>query len=166
MLLTGTYERILDNKLRLAVPKSLREAFATEQHLILTIGTDGSLALYAESAFRTLAEKVAAKSPTGHDVRAFSRLLCAQSQRVEVDGQGRIRVPPELARLANLENEVVLLGVGDRVELWNKSRWEAYLSNLQPRFDELAESALSDLPANSVTRSMEDDPLAHPPHPR
>ncbi len=146
LLLTGTYERTLDDKLRLALPKNFREALAAEKQLILTPGTDGSLSLFPSRAFAEFAEKLAARSPTGRDVRAFSRLLYAQSQGVEVDSQGRIRLSGESARLANLDGEVVLLGVGDRVELWNKSRWEAYLGELQPRYDELAESALSDKP--------------------
>ena len=80
-------------------------------------------------------------------MRAFSRLLYAQSRSLEVDSQGRIRLPAELARMAGLEEAVVLLGVGDRVELWNKTRWEAYLAELSPRYDQLAENALSDAPA-------------------
>ena len=151
MLLTGTYERSLDDKQRIALPKRLRDLLATQGQLVLTPGTDGSLALFPEQAFAALTEKLAARSPTGHEVRAFSRLLYAQSQSVEIDSQGRIRLPAELARLAALDRDVVLLGVGDRVELWNKSRWEAYLADLQPRYDDLAESALSDRPAAAST---------------
>ena len=151
MLLTGTYERSLDDKQRIALPKRLRDLLANQGQLVLTPGTDGSLALFPEQAFAALTEKLAARSPTGHEVRAFSRLLYAQSQSVEIDSQGRIRLPAELARLAALDRDIVLLGVGDRVELWNKSRWEAYLADLQPRYDDLAESALSDRPAAAST---------------
>ena len=147
MLLTGTFERSLDEKLRLALPKRFRELLAGQGQLVLTPGTDGSLALFPQQAFADLTAKLAARSPTSQDVRAFSRLLYAQSQGVEIDSQGRIRLPVELARLAGLETEVILLGVGDRIELWNRSRWEAYLADLQPRYDQLAESALSDAPA-------------------
>jgi MraZ protein len=154
MLLTGTYERALDDKLRLALPKRLRELLAGQGQLVLTPGTDGSLALFPQAAFAAMAEKLASRSPTGQDVRAFSRLLYAQSHSVEVDSQGRMRLPVELARLAALEGEVVLLGVGDRVELWNKPRWERYLADLTPRYDQLAESALSSgppAPLNTVS---------------
>jgi transcriptional regulator MraZ len=144
MLLTGNFERILDEKLRLALPKQLREPLAAAGQLLLTPGTDGSLAIFPLHAFAALAEKLAARSPTGQDVRAFSRLLYSQSHTVEIDSQGRIRLPVELARLAALEGDVMLLGVGDRVELWNKSRWEAYFADLAPRYDQLAEAALSE----------------------
>jgi MraZ protein len=163
-MLTGTYERLLDEKLRLGLPKPLRDALKDEGELILTPGTDGTLALFPLRAFEALAEKLAMRSPTGQDVRAFSRLLYAQSHRMEIDSQGRIRLPAELARLANLDGQVVLLGVGDRIELWNKSRWNAYLADLQPRYDQLAEDALSERRTPAAASPTEDN--ARPLQPR
>jgi MraZ protein len=142
MVLTGTYERTLDEKLRLAVPKPFREALAGENQLVLTPGTDGSLSLFASKVFESIARQLAERSPSGQDVRAFSRLLYAQARSVEIDSQGRIRLPTELAQLAKLDGDVALIGVGDRIELWNKGRWHEYLADLQPRYDELAELAL------------------------
>jgi MraZ protein len=155
MLLTGAYDRTIDEKLRLAMPKPFREAFDEERQLVLTPGTDGSLSLFSGRVFASLAEQLSARSPSGQEVRAFSRLLYAQSHSVELDAQGRIRLPAELAKLGNLEGEgdVVVLGVGDHVELWNKSRWEAYLADLQPRYDQLAEAALSEREAATEGRS-------------
>jgi len=166
MLLTGTYQRTLDEKLRLALPKSLRELLKAEKQLVLTPGTDGSLSLFPGTAFSELAAKLASRSPTGHEVRAFSRLLYAQSHSVDLDSQGRIRLPAELARLANLEGDVVLLGVGDRVELWNRSRWEAYLAELQPQYDRLAEAAFSEQPDSSVAHSAAGAADSRPLQPR
>jgi transcriptional regulator MraZ len=166
MLLTGTYERSLDEKLRLALPKPHREVLGKAKQIVLTPGTDGSLSLFAADEFAALAEKLASRSPTGRDVRAFSRLLYAQSHSVEMDSQGRVRLPAELARLANLERDVVLLGVGDRVELWNKSRWEAYLADLQPRYDQLAEAALSETSAPGASNLSDTEPTLRPLQPR
>jgi MraZ protein len=166
MFLTGTYERSLDDKQRLALPKRLRELLAAHEQLVLTPGTDGSLALFPLPAFTALAEKLAARSPTGQEVRAFSRLLFAQSQSVEIDSQGRIRLPTELAQLAHLEGDIVLLGVGDRVELWNKPRWQAYHAELQPKYDELAESALSNSPATANQNAMAAETDHRPLQPR
>jgi MraZ protein len=149
MVLTGTYERQLDEKLRLAVPKAFREALAGENQLVLTPGTDGSLSLFASRTFEAIAQQLAERSPNGQDVRAFSRLLYAQARSVEIDSQGRIRVPVELAQLAKLDGDVALIGVGDRIEIWNKQRWQEYLADLQPRYDELAELALSRGPVPS-----------------
>src|SRR3954464_6959358 len=88
MVLTGTYERQLDEKLRLAVPKPFREALTGENQLVLTPGTDGSLSLFASRTFEAIAHQLAERSPNRQDVRAFSRLLYAQARSVEIDSQG------------------------------------------------------------------------------
>jgi len=142
MLLTGTFVRAIDEKLRVAVPKHFREAWG-KQVLYLAPGTDGSLAIYTEDAFSRLANRLAEASPTGQDVRAFGRLFYAQAQAAELDAQGRMRVPPELARLAGLEKEAVLIGVQDHLELWDRGRWEEYLAKKQGHYDEIAESAFN-----------------------
>ena len=106
-------------------------------------GTDGSLAIYDESSFVRLADRLATASPTGRDVRAFGRLFYAQARRSELDKQGRLRIPPELSQWAALESEMVLVGVGDHVEAWDTAKWNAYTNERSARYDELAESAFS-----------------------
>ena len=144
MLLTGTFVRSLDDKLRVAIPKRLRDDLqaAGEAELYLVPGTDRSLALYPEPALERLAARLSEASPAQQDVRAFNRLFYAQAQRVEVDVQGRIRLPPELAKLAGLSKEVVLLGVNDHVEIWERPRWDDYLATRAAHYDEIAERAL------------------------
>ena len=150
MLLTGTFNRSIDEKLRIAIPKCLRAAMKQPKGagLYVTPGTDNSLGIYTETAFARLAERWAALSPTRQDVRAFTRLFYARAQRVEIDGQGRVRIPPELAELAGLEKEAVLLGVQDHLELWSAQRWQSYLQQEQTHYDEIAETALSGQPPN------------------
>ncbi len=144
MLLTGTFPRTIDDKQRLAIPKRLREGLtpgATVCVLYIAPGTDGSLALYTEESFARLADQLAASPPTGQDVRAFSRLFFSQAQRIELDGQGRIRIPPELVALASLDKEVMLVGVRDHLELWDRQRWQNYVTQQQANYDQLAERA-------------------------
>lgn len=151
MLLTGTFPRTIDEKQRLSIPKRLREAMQVDAPedseekiagvLYLAPGTDGSLALYTEEAFSRLADQLSASPPTGQDVRAFSRLFFSQAERVDVDRQGRIRIPPELARLAALDKDAVLVGVRDHLELWDKQRWDAYVAQQTAQYDQLAERA-------------------------
>jgi MraZ protein len=143
MLLTGTFARAVDEKLRIAIPRALREALgsATKGALYVAPGTDGSLALFTEDALAELAHRLAQSSPNATDVRAFSRLFYARAQAVELDGQGRVRVPPELAQLAGLSKEVMLIGVNDHLELWDRQRWEQYVKARQNQFDQIAEAA-------------------------
>ncbi|HTN75648.1 MAG TPA: division/cell wall cluster transcriptional repressor MraZ, partial [Pirellulaceae bacterium] len=86
---------------------------------------------------------------------AFSRLFYAQAQAVEIDSQGRIRIPSELADLARLGKEIMLLGVRDHMEIWDKTRWDEYLNNQQPRYDQLAESAFEESAGSNRGRSPE-----------
>jgi MraZ protein len=143
MLLTGLFTRSIDEKQRVAIPKRLRDALVTESGggIYIAPGTDQSLALYTEEAFSRLAERLAQASPTRQDVRTFNRLFYARAQRLEFDAQGRVRIPPELAELARLEKEVVLLGVQDHVEIWSAERWQSYLAERQCHYDEIAETA-------------------------
>jgi MraZ protein len=142
MLLTGTFSRAVDEKLRVAIPKPLREALGTQAKLLYVApGTDGSLALYTEESLAALADRLAKTPPNAQETRAFSRLFYARAQAVELDGQGRIRVPPELSTLAGIGKEVVLIGVQDHLELWDKGRWEQYVAERQSQYDEIAEAA-------------------------
>ncbi|MBN2580716.1 MAG: division/cell wall cluster transcriptional repressor MraZ [Pirellulales bacterium] len=144
MLLTGTYGRSIDEKLRVAVPKRLREAMAVRDGGVVYIapGTDGSLGIFPEETFHRWADRLAQSPPTRQEVRAFLRLFYAQAQQVELDRQGRVRIPPELATLAKLEKEVVLVGVQDHLELWSEPTWKSYLAERQPQYDQIAEKAL------------------------
>ncbi|MEX0678924.1 MAG: division/cell wall cluster transcriptional repressor MraZ [Pirellulales bacterium] len=143
MLLTGTFSRAVDDKLRVAIPKPLREALGSlaEKTLYVAPGTDGSLAIYTEDALAKLANRLALASPNARDVRAFSRLFYARSQAVELDSQGRLRIPQDLAVLAGLGKEAVLVGVHDHLELWERRRWEQYVAQRQNEYDQIAEAA-------------------------
>ncbi|MDY0165430.1 MAG: division/cell wall cluster transcriptional repressor MraZ [Thermoguttaceae bacterium] len=143
MLLTGSFGRVIDEKQRLAIPKRLREAMGVSNGgaLYLAPSTDQSLSLYTEEAFASLAARLEQVSPTRRDVRAFVRLFYARAQRVELDSQGRVRVPQELAALARLEKEVILLAVQDHLELWSAELWQQYLDEKLDHYDEFAETA-------------------------
>jgi MraZ protein len=143
MLLTGAFSRSIDEKLRIAIPKPLREALGALASGVLYVapGTDGSLALYTEEGLERLAERLAQSSPNAQDVRAFGRLFYARAQAVELDSQGRVRIPPELAALSGLTKEAVLIGVQDHLELWDRGRWEQYVAQKQNEYDKIAEAA-------------------------
>jgi transcriptional regulator MraZ len=143
MLLTGTFSRAVDEKLRVAIPKLLRDALGplAKKALYVTPGTDGSLAIYTEDALADMANRLAQASPNAQEVRAFSRLFYARAQAVELDNQGRVRIPSDLASLAGLGKEAMLVGVHDHLELWDRRRWEQYVAQRQNQYDQIAEAA-------------------------
>lgn len=176
MLLTGCFPRLLDDKLRFAIPKPLRDAIGhpDESVLYLAPGTDGSLALYPADSFTRMANRLEQGSSDGRDVAAFSRLFYAQVQRIELDKQGRLRLPIELADLAGLRKEIMLLGVRDHLEIWNREAWETYLTQTQPHYDDLASRVLAGggvpatptAPATAGVLSNEGDANVRPGQPR
>ena len=143
--LTGNFKRSVDDKQRITIPKELRAALGESTGRIFYVApsTDGSLAIFDHDSFVQLAERLRAAPPTERDVRAFGRLFYAQARRVELDRQGRLRIPQELADSARLGKEIILIGAGDRMELWCTETWEAYTTEKQPRYDELAEAAFN-----------------------
>jgi MraZ protein len=115
---------------------------AESEAVYMTPGTDGSLDLYSPGEFHELALRIHARSSATDDGRAFRRLFYAQAQRVDIDRQGRFRIPSELMLLGNLSREVMLLGVGDHLEMWDPTRWKTYLAEKQLQFDKIAEKTL------------------------
>jgi len=144
-LLTGSFPRNLDDKHRFVLPKPIREALGRSNCSVLYIapGTDGSLVVYTEQSFLELGEQLGHASPTARDIRAFGRLFYARAHRVEIDRQGRVRIPADLANLFALGKEIMLVGVRDHMEVWGRVQWEKYLSDKQPFYDEIAENAFS-----------------------
>ena len=105
-------------------------------------GTDQSLAIYTEEAFARLADRLAQASPTRQDVRTFQpAVLCPGAAGWNWTRKDACEFRPNLAELARLEKEVVMLGVQDHVEIWAAQRWQAYLAERQGHYDEIAEAA-------------------------
>ena len=164
MLLTGNYRRSLDDKLRLAIPKQLREALGYPEitSLFIAPGTDRALVIYTAEVLEQIGSMLGKLSPAAKETKAFSRLFYAQAQPADVDRQGRLRIPPELAKLAGLgglpaadnanvvedsdsnSSDVVVLGVRDRIEIWKAATWDAFLAETQPSYDDLAETVFAD----------------------
>ena len=147
MLLTGTYPRTLDDKLRVAVPKQIRELLA-DSKLYLTPGTDGALVIYPGEVLEQISVLLGSQSQAAKETRAFSRLFYAQAQPVDMDKQGRIRLPAELTKLNQFSNEVVVVGVRDRLEIWDAKAWDQFIHQTQPSYDQLAEKVFE----NAVRR--------------
>jgi MraZ protein len=142
VLFTGSYRRALDDKLRVAIPKPLREQLPTGEPLYLTPGLDGCVAVYTAAAFAALADRLEANSPAAREVRGYSRLFFSQAAAVTPDSQWRFRVTPELTRWAGLAGEVIIIGVRDHIEVWPAEKWERYLAQCDGQYEQLAERAL------------------------
>lgn len=154
MALTGTFERTMDDKQRLVIPRPLRDGFRQDdsEEFYLAPGNEGCLSLYSKAGFEAFAAKMASVSTGRVQVRSFLRLYYSQAECVLVDKQSRIRIPERLSRLAQLKHSVVLIGVHDHIEIWDQERWDSFLSQNGSQFDALTAEALDlSLPQGPVS---------------
>ena len=132
----GEYNHTIDAKGRLIVPAKFREQLGDE--FVVTKGLDGCLFAYADSEWKSLEEKLYALPLTNANARKFTRFFLAGACACEFDKQGRILLPAVLREFAQLEKDVVLVGVGSRFEIWNKTLWNE--TNVYDNMDEIAEN--------------------------
>lgn len=118
----GEYNHTIDAKGRVIVPSRFRETLGDE--FVITKGLDGCLFVYDTNEWAAFEEKLKSLPITNKDARAFVRFFLAGAASVEVDKQGRILLPASLRDFAELTKDVVLIGVGSRIEIWSKERWE------------------------------------------
>ncbi|MFN0056327.1 MAG: division/cell wall cluster transcriptional repressor MraZ [Planctomycetales bacterium] len=144
MVLSGTIARTLDEKQRVAVPKRLLDDFGETDlaSLFVAPGTEKSLLIYSPAGFERLARRMAKKTSQPAQVRHFKRLFYSRAERVDLDAQGRIRIPERLVDFALLKRDVVLLGVQDHMELWDAAAWSTFLEQTSAGFDQIADAAL------------------------
>ncbi len=144
MALTGTFDRTIDDKLRLAIPKALKDGFGVlgTDELYLAPGNEGCLSIYSTEGFDRFAGRLANVSPGRANVRTFLRLFYARAERVVLDKQSRIRIPDRLIAHAGLQHDVVVIGVNDHAEIWDKGTWDTFLTENSTQYDDLTTEAL------------------------
>ena len=138
----GQYEHSIDDKGRLSIPAKLREVLKQEKKLVLT-SSDGYLTAYPLKTWRELEARIRSNPTFKRDRRDFLRVVYSSAEDVEIDPQGRILLSQGLRQRAGITREVVIIGVMDEVEIWDKSRWLAKLS-ASPSSEELS-AKLGDL---------------------
>ena len=116
----GEYNHTIDAKGRVIVPSKFRETLGDE--FVVTKGLDGCLFVYDNNEWAAFEEKLKSLPITNKDARQFVRFFLAGAASVEVDKQGRILLPGSLREFAELIKDVVLIGVGSRIEIWSKER--------------------------------------------
>ncbi len=136
-MLIGEYRHTLDDKRRISLPAKFRKDLGKK--VVITHGLDNCLFIFSLSQWEKVVGKMEQLSMGQSDSRAFGRHLFSGAIDVDIDQLGRVLVPEYLAKKAQLELRAVLIGVHDRVELWNEALWERYKERIEKEADHMAE---------------------------
>lgn len=138
----GEYHHTIDNKGRISIPVKLRLLLG--ESAVITRGLDNCLFLFAKKDWEQLVEKIKTLPLSQANSRAFARLMLAGAMDVILDNQGRILIPDYLRKYSNLKKKTVLVGIYNRLEIWDEDTWEAYKEKTEKESGDIAEK-LTDL---------------------
>ena len=135
-MLMGEYSHSLDTKGRLIMPAKLRQDIG--EKFILTKGLDGCLFAFSQTEWLNFEEKLKSLPLSDKNARNFVRFFLSGATECEIDKQGRFLIPTNLRIAGNLEKEAIIIGVGTRLEIWNKETWKKCDQEISA--DEIAEN--------------------------
>ena len=134
-MLIGQYEHTIDAKKRLALPAKFRGELGDK--IIITRGIEGCLAVYTETEWKIMSDKLATLTISQAEARSFTRMILAGAMEVTLDKLGRILVPDYLKDYAGLKKNVVVCGLSNRLEIWDSEKWETYKKEAEKGVDEI-----------------------------
>lgn len=137
-MLMGEYCHNIDDKGRLIMPSKFREEIGNS--FVITKGLDGCLFVYSLANWEKIISNLKSLPFTRKDARTFMRFFLASANKGEIDKQGRINVPNNLLEYAKIEKECIIIGVLDRLEIWNLAIYQEMMNNNSDSFSDIAEN--------------------------
>ena len=138
MAFRGHYEHSLDAKNRLSIPTRFRAAFSSG--VVLAKEPEPCVAIWTPDTHEAIIERaLSGMNPMGSEHRKLSRFFQGNSFEMELDASGRVTVPPPLLGHSGIEKEVVVVGVGDHLEVWGRERWQTEQEALDSEIGEVTE---------------------------
>ncbi len=134
----GEYHHNMDDKNRLIVPSKFREKLG--ETFIVTRGLENCLFIYALEDWERIVKKLESLPFTKKDARKFMRFFLSGATNLEFDKQGRITIPSPLLSHANIKKECVIIGVGERAEIWGVEEWEKFFDDSKEDISDIAEN--------------------------
>jgi MraZ protein len=143
---SSEYECRLDAKGRIVLPAKIKAQLpeASGNNIVVTRGFEPCLVVYPQVEWKKVFSKVSGLNEFNEEYSNFQRNFLRGNTEVDLDSNGRFLIPKSMLKHAQIEKEVIVVGMGNRVELWNPSIYEKYLINDQKEFSKLAEKFLGD----------------------
>ena len=134
-MLTGDFNHSIDAKGRLIIPAKFRDALG--DNFVITKGMDNCLFVYPPEEWKILEDKLKILPLTNKTARDFKRFMLGSAVEGILDKQGRVLIPPSLREFASLDKDVVLVGVLDKVEIWDKAKWDASNAEVEDNIEDI-----------------------------
>jgi len=139
----GEYRYSIDEKGRLFLPSEMREDLGME--VIVNRGIEKCLYIYPLSEWEKIVSKLSTLSFTKKTNREFNRMFLSGAYKREIDTKGRINLDKNLMEYANLSRECIIIGVGERLEIWDREEWNRYYQERQSVLEEISEGIEFDI---------------------
>ncbi len=137
-MLMGEFHHNIDEKGRLTLPAKFREELG--DNFIITRGLEECLFVYTNDEWKKITNKLNSLPFTKKDARSFMRFFLSGATAAEFDKQGRINITSPLVTYADLKKECVIIGVGDRLEIWSSERWNNFYDSNKDDLSNIAET--------------------------
>ncbi|MCQ9207862.1 MAG: division/cell wall cluster transcriptional repressor MraZ [Omnitrophica bacterium] len=140
----GEYEHSLDRKGRIIFPARFREVSRENyiERFYVTRGLDRCLFVFTEEEWKLQEQKFKSLSFTKSEARKFNRLYFSGACEIALDKQGRVLIPKYLKEYAEIEKQVVIVGVANRIEIWSRKHWQEFYEKTQGSFEDIAEKLI------------------------
>ena len=138
----GEYHHSVDDKGRLIIPSKFRDELGTK--FIITRGIENCLFVYSMESWEKIVNKLETLPFTKKDARAFIRFFLSGASEAEFDKQGRINITSPLISYANITKECVVIGTGDRLEIWSEESWNDFFTSAKDSMSDIAENLFNE----------------------
>ena len=140
-MLMGEFHHNLDDKNRLIIPSKFRYELGSK--FIVTRGIEKCLFVYSVDEWNKIIEKLNTLPFTNKDARTFMRMFLSGATECELDNNGRVQITGPLMNYASLNKECVVIGVGDRLEIWDQDMFNNFFNENIENFSDVAENLFS-----------------------
>ena len=138
----GEYHHTIDEKGRIIIPSKFREDLG--EKFIITRGIENCLFVYSLSSWEKITNKLESLPFTKKDARQFVRFFLSGATTAEFDKQGRVNITSPLISYANLQKDCVVIGTGDRLEIWSQEDWNAFFDSAASNMSDIAENLFNE----------------------
>lgn len=137
-MLMGEYHHNIDDKGRLTIPSKFRDDLG--EKFVITRGLENCLFAYSLEDFQKIVAELQKIPFTKKDARQFMRFFLSGATTVEFDKQGRINISSPLISYAELKKECIIIGTGDRLEIWSSNNWNDFFDSTKDNMSDIAEN--------------------------